>query len=315
VVAASHPYDAAGSYTVRVSVTDKDGDMGSDEVAVTVTPPPPPPPPWTGAVLVGAGNIARCDRTGDEATAALLDGITGSVMVLGDNAYEHGTDAEYANCYHPTWGRHRSRTYPAVGNHEYDTSAGRPYFDYFGARAGDPAGGYYSYDLGEWHVIVLNSNKDFVSTTSNSAQLQWLRADLAAAASRGMQCTLAYWHHPRFYQGGTSAYRNTNVLPFWNELYAAGVEVVVNAHFHLYERYAPQRPDGTPDAQRGIRQFIVGTGGYGSDALLAASPNVEVRNNNTWGVLKLSLEPGAYSWEFVPVAGKTFTDTGRQTCR
>jgi PKD repeat protein len=311
-VAASHTYAVSGSYAVGVRVTDKDGAAGLDDVVVMVSPEPPSP---AAAVLVGAGNIARCERVGAEATARLLDGIAGTVMALGDNVYNHGTAAEYANCYHPTWGRHRWRTYPAVGNRDYDTDTARPYFDYFGARAGDPAKGYYSYDLGAWHIIVLNSNKDFVATASNSAQLQWLRADLAAAANRGTQCTLAYWHHPRFYQGGTSAYRNTSVLPFWTELYAAGVELVVNAHFHLYERYAPQRPDGTADAQRGIRQFIVGSGGYGHDAQLAASPNLEVRNNDTFGVLKLTLEPDAYTWEFVPEAGKTFTDTGRETCR
>jgi PKD repeat protein len=314
-IAALHGYATSGSYTVRVIVTDRDGDTGSDELVVTAAPPPPPPPPSSRAVLVGAGNIARCDRLGDEATAALVDGIEGAVMVIGDNAYMHGTDAEYANCYHPTWGRHRARTYPAPGNRDYDTDAGRPYFEYFGARAGDATKGYYSYDLGDWHIIVLNSNKEFVSTASNSAQLQWLRADLAAAASRGTQCTLAYWHHPRFYQGGDTSYRNTSVLTFWNELYAAGAELVVNGHFHLYERYAPQRPDGTPDAQRGIRQFIVGTGGTGHDALLPASPNTEVRDNETWGVLKLTLEPGSYSWEFIPEAGKTFTDRGEGTCR
>ena len=207
-------------------------------------------------VMVGAGDIAHCSTTTDEATAKLLDGISGTVFTLGDNAYNSGTSAEFANCYNPTWGRHKTRTKPSVGNHEYLTSGASGYFNYFGAAAGDPKKGYYSYDRGDWHVIVLNSNCSQVPCAAGSAQDTWLRADLANHPNK---CTLAYFHAPLYSSGqyGNSTY----VRPFWEALYKANADVVLSRHEHDYERFAPQNPYGAFDSARGIREFVVGTGG------------------------------------------------------
>ena len=259
-------------------------------------------------VLVGAGDIASCASSGDEATARLLDNIGGTVFTTGDNAYLDGAYPQFRDCYKPSWGRFKDRTKPSVGNHEYDTPGAAGYFNYFGTRAGDPAKGYYSYDRGSWHIVVLNSNCSEVSCAEGSAQERWLEADLAANADH--ECTLAYFHAPRFSSSGN----NRNVTPFWDDLYAAGAEVVLNGHAHNYERFAPQRPDGTLDDTRGIREFVVGTGGVGLHPFGTVKPNSQVRNASTYGVLKLRLHPGSYDWKFVPVAGKTFTDSGTKSC-
>src|SRR6266487_2950812 len=209
------------------------GDQGPEAPTPRAVAPRPSfaTTPPASVTLVGAGNIARCDRTNDEATANLLDAIPGTVFALGDNAYPGGTASTYTNCYNPTWGRQKARTSPAVGNHEYDSSStASGYFGYFGAAAGDPAKGYYSYELGSWHVIVLNSGSTTISTAAGSPQEQWLRADLAAHPAR---CTVAYWHHPLF---DSKDPPNANIRPLWDALYAAGVEVVVNAHYGFYER-------------------------------------------------------------------------------
>ena len=258
--------------------------------------------------LVGAGNIASCSTTGDEATATLLDAIPGTVMALGDNAYTSGTLTQYNTCYGPSWGRRKADTKPAVGDLDYKTTNASGYFGYFGAAAGDPKKGYYSYDLGAWHVIVLNSNSSKVSTAAGSAQEQWLRADLAAHPAR---CTLAYWHHPLF---DSKDNPNTAITPLWNALYAAGVDVVVNAHYTFYERFAPQTPAGKADPAQGIREFIVGTGGAATQTFGTVRANSQVRNSGTPGVLNLTLDPDGYAWEFVPIAGKTFRDSGSASC-
>ena len=304
-ITASHLYGAAGLYTARVTVTDKDGGAGSDDVGVSVVDPS------AAAVLVGAGDIAVCGRDGDEKTAALLDAIPGTVMVLGDNVYDDGTALEYANCYDPSWGRHKGRTKPAAGNHDYHTPDAAGYFGYFGAAAGDPTKGYYSYDLGAWHVVVLNSGEEDATTTAaGSPQEQWLRADLAANQKT---CTVAYWHHPLF---TSIAGRTTNnaIRPLWAALYELGADLIVNAHDHAYERFAPMRPDGTPDAARGLRQITVGTGGNSLYSFGTIHPNSEVRSNSTNGVLKLTLSPTSYVWEFIPVLGGAFTDSGTGVC-
>ena len=271
------------------------------------SPAPPPPPPPGSVVLVGAGDIAVCGNDHDEATAKLLDNIAGTVFTTGDNAYGDGTPTEFARCYDETWGRHRARTQPVAGNHDYETSGAAGYFGYFGAAAGDPTKGYYSYDMGAWHIVVLNSN---VSMSAGSTQELWLKADLAASTKT---CTVALWHHPRF-SSGTTHGNDSRSQAVWNDLYNAGAELILVGHEHNYERFAPQTATGVADTARGVRQIVVGTGGRSFYAFGTPLPNSEVRNNNTFGVLKLTLSDGSYMWEFVPVAGKTFTDTGTGTC-
>ncbi|HXM37552.1 MAG TPA: Ig-like domain-containing protein [Gemmatimonadales bacterium] len=261
----------------------------------------------TSAVLVGAGDIAACAPSTGEATATLLDGIAGTVFTAGDNAYENGSAAEYANCYAPSWGRHKARTRPVPGNHEYQTFAAAGYFGYFGAAAGDPATGYYSYELGPWHIVALNSN---VQMDAGSPQEQWLRADLAAHPTL---CTLAYWHHPRF-SSGLNHGSSTATQALWQALYDLGADVVISGHDHIYERFAPQAADGKLDLARGLREFVAGTGGAGLYQFGTIAANSEVRNNTTRGVLKLTLYADRYDWKFVPVAGSTFTDVGSASC-
>jgi len=256
-------------------------------------------------VFVGAGDIANCSGNTDEATAKLLDSISGTVFTVGDNVYPDGTAAQFTDCYGPTWGRHKDRTRPSPGNHDYHTAGAAGYFGYFGAAAGDPAKGYYSYNLGAWHIISLNSE---VGYAAGSAQEQWLKADLAANSS---MCTLAYWHHPRFSsaQHGNS----TRSQAFWQALYDQGADVVLNGHDHTYQRFAPQNPSGQADP-KGIREFVVGTGGAGLYPFPTNQPNTEVRNNTTHGVLKLTLHATSYDWQFVPIAGQNFTDSGSANC-
>ncbi|HEX9869338.1 MAG TPA: metallophosphoesterase [Candidatus Tectomicrobia bacterium] len=270
-----------------------------------------PPAPGADPVLAGAGDIAECNNPGGEATAKLLDSIVGTVLALGDNVYESGTAAEFATCYEPTWGRHKARTRPSLGNHEYLAPGARDYFAYFGPAAGDPGKGYYSYNAGTWHVIVINSNcAEVDGCHAGSAQEQWLRGDLAAHRT---VCTLAYWHTPRFSSGEWHG-SFSEMQPIWQALYDAGADVVLSAHEHNYERFAPQDPNGVPDPVRGIREFVVGTGGKSHYPLGAGIANSEVRNDKTFGVLKLTLHPTTYDWEFVPVAGETFTDSGVASC-
>jgi hypothetical protein len=264
-------------------------------------------------VLIAVGDVAKCSSSGDEATGALVDGMDGTVALLGDNVYEDGTLAQFRDCFEPSWGRHKARTRPAPGNHEYRTPGAAGYYAYFGDAAGDPAKGYYSYDLGDWHIIVLNSNRscDDPSCARGSPQEQWLRADLAANSKR---CTLAYWHHPRFNSGAEHG-NSSAVAPFWEALYEAGADVVLAGHEHVYERFAPQTPSAAADPARGIRQFTVGTGGR-SHYSFRSTPraNSEVREGDTYGVLKLTLKADGYDWQFVPVAGRTFTDAGSGVC-
>lgn len=261
--------------------------------------------------FVGAGDIASCKKTGDSQTAALLDTIPGKIFLLGDNVYDKGTTSEFANCFDPTWGRHKARMHPSAGNHEYNTSNATPYYAYFGAAAGDPTQGYYSFELGAWHVIVLNSN---ISKTTSSPQLQWLRADLAANQNL---CTVAYFHHPLYSSTGGSGSGGatySSVRPFYDELYQAGADLVMAGHRHFYERLAKLRPDGSRDNLYGTRHVIAGMGGIGNATLSNVHPASEVRSPDTFGVLKLYLYEDSYAWKFIPVAGKTFTDSGSSAC-
>ena len=268
-------------------------------------PDPTPIPPVISPteIFVGAGDIGWCGSPGVALTGRLLDGIGGTVFAAGDNAYMSGTAQQYRDCYEPGWGRHKGRTRPTPGNHEYETPGAAPYFDYFGANAGPPGQGYYSFPLGNWHAISLNSNID---VGEGSPQGRWLLLDLAANPSK---CTIAYWHHPLFSSGQNGD--NPAMRAFWRILYAAGVDVVVVGHDHLYERFAPQDPDGRFDPVRGIRQFIAGTGGANLYSFVTVRANSEKRIS-AFGVLKLTLEADRYDWEFIPVSGER--DRGSDMC-
>ena len=257
-------------------------------------------------VIVGAGDIANCGTTTDTATGRILDTVGGTVFTLGDNAYSSGTASEFKNCYGPTWGRFKSRTRPATGNHDYATAGAKGYFDYFGSRAGSRANGYYAYALGTWHIIVLNSNCGDVSCSADSPQVKWLKYVLAKTRGRNV---LAMWHHPRFSSGRHG--NDTSVQAFWDALYAEGADIVLNGHDHNYERFAPQTPTGQLDQTYGIRQFVVGTGGTSLRSKGTTKANSQVFSS-THGVLKLYLQARSFSWRFVPIAGKTFTDRGGQ---
>jgi hypothetical protein len=285
----------------------------SPTAAPTATPTSTPTPtatPISAPVLIGAGDVASCDNNaGAVATASLLAANPGTVFALGDNAYFSGTASEYV-CYDQTWGAFKAQTHPAAGNHDYVTANAAGYFGYFGAAAGDPSTGYYSYDLGTWHIVVLNSNCGNIGgCQAGSAEEQWLRADLAAHPAA---CTLAYWHHPLYGSGEIGGY--PSVQPLWQALYDYNAEIVLNGHDHDYERFAPQDANGNADAARGIREFVVGNGGEGQDPLGTIEPNSQVVNSGAFGVLKLTLHAGSYDWQFIPVAGQTFTDSGSGTC-
>ena len=265
------------------------------------------------ATMVGAGDIAGCaEEKHSGATADLLGKIGGTVYTLGDNVQGQGDTNEFRNCYDPTWGKYKKRTKPSVGNHEYHTSGAKPYYDYFGARAGSPGRGYYSYDLKSWHVVVLNSNCGQVGgCESNSPQGRWLRNDLAKNSSR---CTLAYFHHPLQATGVNTP--SPQVRPFWNMLHDKRGDVILSGHAHRYERHAPMTPGGKRSAN-GIRQFVVGTGGAdgGTEIRESQTPNLQKVDVGTPGVLRLSLKNGSYAWKFVPIPGKDgFTDSGTGRC-
>ncbi|MFO1314817.1 MAG: metallophosphoesterase [Burkholderiales bacterium] len=269
-----------------------------------------PPAPIT---IVAAGDIAQCfgaPAAGSQAakTAALVAPQDSLVLTLGDHAYEYGTPSEFANCFHPTWGAFKDRIRPAPGNHDYYTDGAAGYFGYFGAQAGPDRRGYYSFDFAGWHFIALNTLTD---VSAQSDQYVWLKADLAQSA--GTLCTIAFWHFPAF-NSGASYGSVMPMRPFFDALQAAGVEMVLSGHEHIYERFAPQRADGTLDVERGVRQFVVGTGGHTLNAMGTVLPNSEYRQNTTWGVLRLTLGQGTYSWQYLPVGGGAPLDAGIGTC-
>ena len=252
-------------------------------------------------ILVGAGDISSCSNNNDEATAKLLDNISGTVFTAGDNAYSDGTYTQFTNCYGPTWGRHKSRTKPVPGNHEYNTSGAAGYFKYFNNIAS-----YYAYNLGDWRIYALNAEIDVSST---SAEVKWLKNDLAANPKL---CVLAYWHQPRWSSGSPYG-SNSKYQTLWQTLYNAHAELVINGHEHNYERFKEMNASGSASSP-GLREIIVGTGGdshYGFGTSLSTS---QVRNSSTYGVLKLTLNSSSYSWKFVPVAGSSFTDSGTTNC-
>ena len=329
LITASHTYAAAGHYAVSLTGRASSGTTDNDTTTVFVDAPGTP------QVLLGAGDIGECGIPWAPKTAALIDTIPGTVFTLGDNAYPYGRDIDYANCYAPSWGKFKKRTHPVPGNHDYqenlpstdpDTTA-RGYFGYFGVAAGNGPVGNYSYDVGAWHIVVLNSSfeeKQILGRVlDTTAQLSWLDADLAAHPT---PCALAMWHHPRFSSGVVHG-SDTRMTSFWQHLYNAGVDVVLSGHEHNYERFAPQTPDGTADPARGIREFVVGTGGGGYDSLdvtkVTHAGNSEVGSVDH-GVIKFTLMSGSYHWEFIPV-GYTLpvdqtppeyshTDSGTASC-
>jgi hypothetical protein len=266
-------------------------------------------------VLLAAGDIAECEDQGDEATARILAEYPNStIAALGDNAYQDGTSEEFQECYAPSWGPFKDRTRPTTGNHDNATKNAQGYWDFFGARGGPYDRYYYSYELGTWHVVVLNSDCWRVGGCDpDDTQAQWLRRDLERHPNL---CTLAYWHRPPFSSGRYGDPKATGrVRPLWAVLHEEGADVLLTGHEHSYERFAPMNAAGERDDAGGVRLFVVGTGGgnlrdFENDPL----PTTEVRQDHTWGVLKLTLRSAGYDWKFLPVAGKTFADSGSGTC-
>jgi acid phosphatase type 7 len=268
-------------------------------------------------VLVGAGDIAGCaSLAGALATAKLVERIPGAVFAAGDLAYEKGTAEEFRDCYGTTWGRFKDRTWPTPGNHEYYAGSGQAYFSYWGARAGSPSKSYYSFDLGRWHVIALNTNclaPGVGGCGLGSDEEKWLKRDLAEHPG---SCIVAFGHHALFSSGIIRKHAvHPELAALWRDLHAARADLVLAGHEHSYERFAPQDPDGRPDPANGIREIVVGTGGRSHDPLGMPLPNSEVRNADTFGVLKLTLWPDRYRWEFLPVNGEEgFHDAGEASC-
>jgi len=266
--------------------------------------------------VYAAGDIADCRKTAPEKsgaaktaaliTARLVNDKDAIVLNLGDSTYPIGEPREFTDCYEPTWGQFKSHTYPAPGNHEYNVPKAMGYYDYFGIGAGPDRRGYYSFNVGSWHVLSINSN---LKLEEHQAQLAWLKTDLERSKAR---CTLAYWHHPRYSSGGHG--NNEHMADVWNALMAAHADVVLSGHDHDYERFAPQDENASRDDKRGIRQFVVGTGGAYLTSFRFQKPNSEASDNSTSGVLKLTLKDSGYEWEFLAVEGAQFTDRGAALC-
>ncbi len=269
---------------------------------------PPGPISDEGGVLVGAGDIAVCGAGGSMATGRLLDNLPGIIIIPGDIAYPDGTAEQFQQCYEPAWGRHKNRTRPVPGNHEYGSPGAAPFFAYFGDNAGPPGLGYYRFRSGSWQIFALNSNADL---GMRNMQAVWLRNEMAAQPS---QCAVAYFHHPRFSSGSHGTVPPPPVVPeLWRDLHAAGVDVIISAHEHFYERFAPQTPDGSPDEQFGIRQFIVGTGGAPLTQSVRRVANSEIVIS-AFGVLRLTLEAQSYRWEFISADAGAVLDSGSGRC-
>ena len=261
------------------------------------------------AVLVGAGDVGNCDNDSGrhaQETGRLLDKIDGTVFVAGDAAYLHGNAAEFAGCFDPAWGRHKARMRPSPGNHEYVTPGATAYFDYFGGNAGAAGLGFYSYNLGAWHVVSLNSS---APAAAGSEQYVWLQGDLAI--NRDARCTLAYFHFPRFTSGTTRD--GLAMIDIWRLLYNSGVDVVVSAHHHGYERFDPQDADGLPNPASGVREFVAGSGGAPLYPFMGIAPN-SAQRISAYGVLKLTLRNDDYDWEFIEAGTEALLDRGTAVC-
>jgi hypothetical protein len=311
--------------TVSPTNTPIPGSTNTPTPTATSTPKPTNTPTATATatstgdpVIAAAGDIAcipgasaTTSACQQQATANLLTSRSfAAILTLGDNQYDVGALTQFQNSYDSTWGKVKALTHPESGNHEYETANASGYYSYFGSAAGDATKGYYSYDIGSWHIIALNSNcSNIGGCQSGSAEEQWLRADLAAHPAT---CTLAYWHHPRFSSGGDG--NNVALQPLWQALYDYHADLVLNGHTHDYERFAPQAPNQAADPTHGIREFVVGTGGEDHGSLSSTDTNTEVNNSNTFGILQLTLHASSYDWQFTPAAGGTFTDSGSAPC-
>ena len=271
-------------------------------------------PAGAAPVVMVAGDIAcppGTTRTANEChhrdtSNLLVRRSPDKVLTTGDNQYESGRLRAFRRSYDETWGRVKRITRPTPGNHDYGVPSGRGYFEYFGRRAGRIGRGYYSFDVGRWHLIALNSE---ISTSRSSRQVEWLRKDLENNPAR---CTLAYWHSPLF-SSGTHG-NDGSVRPLWRALYTAGADIVVNGHDHDYERFAPLEPDGDRNRRRGIREFVVGTGGVGLRPFAGVKPYSRARNSHAFGVLRLALRATSYEWRFIPEQGASYSDGGTRSC-
>jgi len=258
-------------------------------------------------VVLVAGDVAQCNVRGAQFTADIVQAMPDAIVLApGDLAYENGSANDFARCYDPSWGKFKDRTWPAPGNHEYGTPGATGYFNYFGGRVGARDKGYYSVDIGQWHVVALNSNID---ADVDSTQVAWLRKDLAANAG---SCVLAFWHHPRYSSGIHGSYRRMQAV--WETLHEHGVSIVIAAHDHHYERFAPLDAQGKKTTTRGIRSFVVGTGGARLYNFGLRGENSLAWHGATWGVLKLTLHADSYDWEFLSAQPTTFQDKGSSSC-
>jgi Calcineurin-like phosphoesterase len=289
-----------------VGVSSPSGAVGS---ASPSAEPAATPSPSGDPVLIGAGDIADCGLDADEATARLVAAVEGTVFTAGDDAYPSGSESDFRDCYDPTWGRFLDRTRPAPGNHDHLTRDLAGYRAYFGSAATPDGTVWYSYDLAAWHVIVLDSSCELVGGCGeDSEQGRWLADDLAASTAH---CTIAIWHHPRWSSGQHGS--DPVVTPFWRALYEAGADIVINGHDHDYERFRPQDPAGRLDPDRGIREFVVGTGGADTRPFSTIAANSALRATGIHGVIRFVLGSTAYDWEFLSTTGE-LTDSGHGTC-
>ncbi|MEN8160426.1 MAG: Ig-like domain-containing protein, partial [Myxococcota bacterium] len=291
-----------GAHTITVTATDGAGGFSSRTLRLTVFA--------AEDTLVAAGDIGTCTETGDEGTGALVETLAGTILGLGDYADPAGATADFDTCFDSAWGRHRARMQPVPGDVEYQQAGATPYFTYFGSAAGDPTKGYYSFDVGDWHIVALNSRCDEIGGCQDTSPMGlWLDADLLANEKA---CMLAYLHDPRFSSGEAGV--DDTVFGLWQMLYDYGVDVILQGDDQAYERFARMGPTGVAEPLRGIRSFVVGTGGQGFQAAAESEPNSEVRDETTFGVLQLTLAPTSYSWEFLGAGPGSFTDSGSEDC-